>query len=342
MAERPEGVLCYLDEMNGWVRKITDKTSGDDRSAWVQAYEGKPYLMDRVMGGSIHCENLAVSIYGNIQPRVFRDALSALSSDGLLQRFVPCVLEGKYTVKPSRVPSMFSVAGQWGQMLRLVHSLPPMEYSLSPSAVKVYDEFQDWYYERKVDERILDNSDAYMTAHGKLEGLAGRFMLVFHLVENPFSNLISEDVATRVCKLVRTYVIPALRYTLMEYGDDGFFSKWMKDHLIYHSDKQTITLSEIKRSGRRQLKNYNSYQSEAMVLDAMATLEDAKWVIRAPGEDLQRHRVEWYINPSISSQFHDHRVKVIAAKQRRVEEMYKDNPYGRIPSIKHAGLLREA
>ena len=83
-AERPRGLLCYLDEMNSWVRKLTDKTSGEDRSAWVVSYESEHYEMDRVGAGSIYCENLAVSIYGNIQPQVFKQNLSAMAADGLL------------------------------------------------------------------------------------------------------------------------------------------------------------------------------------------------------------------------------------------------------------------
>jgi hypothetical protein len=30
-ADRPRGLLCYLDEMNSWVKKLTDRTSGEDR-----------------------------------------------------------------------------------------------------------------------------------------------------------------------------------------------------------------------------------------------------------------------------------------------------------------------
>ena len=62
-SERPRGLLCYLDEMNSWIRKLTDKQSGEDRSAWVVSYEAERYEMDRVGAGAIHCENLAVSIY---------------------------------------------------------------------------------------------------------------------------------------------------------------------------------------------------------------------------------------------------------------------------------------
>ena len=86
-AERPRGLLCYLDEMNSWVKKMTDKQSGEDRSTWVVSYESESYDMDRVGSGSIHADNLAVSVFGNIQPRVYRENLNSLTADGLLQRF---------------------------------------------------------------------------------------------------------------------------------------------------------------------------------------------------------------------------------------------------------------
>jgi hypothetical protein len=125
-ADRPRGLLCYLDEMNSWVKKMTDKTSGEDRSAWVQAYESASYEMDRVGSGSIFAENLAISIYGNIQPRVFREHLHNLSADGLIQRFIPCVLNGDLTTVPREIPDFLTNEGAWEQTLRVVYALPPM------------------------------------------------------------------------------------------------------------------------------------------------------------------------------------------------------------------------
>ncbi len=93
-AERPRGLLCYLDEMNSWVKKLTDRSSSEDRSTWTVSYESKPYEMDRVGAGSIYCENMAVSIYGNIQPKVFKRTVHDLAEDGLVVRFIPGRLGG--------------------------------------------------------------------------------------------------------------------------------------------------------------------------------------------------------------------------------------------------------
>ena len=157
-SDRPRGLLCHLDEMHGWIRKICDRSSGDDRSTWVASYESERHEVDRVGAGSIHCENLAVSIYGNIQPDVFRENLESLAMDGLLQRFIPAVLRhGKTRLgKPS--PDFMTHAQSWENTLRMIFALPPMTYKLDESAYKVYRKFQEWYEERKEDERLLHAS----------------------------------------------------------------------------------------------------------------------------------------------------------------------------------------
>ena len=323
-ADRPRGLLCALDEMNSWVRKLTDKTSGEDRSAWVKAYESSSYEMDRVGSGSIFAENLAVSIYGNIQPRVFRESLSNLSADGLVQRFVPCILNGDLTRKPVEIPDYLLNKQQWEQTLRIVFALPPMTYQLSPEAKAVFQEFQDWYDTKRHDERLLQSDDTFMTAFGKIEGLTGRIMLMFHLIEAPFSMTVSADIAKRVIHLVQTYVVPAFRYALSELSGASNFDTWLRDYIIQHADESMITMAEIKRSARRQIEKTNVWQQDQMIYGAMYPLEQGKWVMRMDdGSKENQHHAQWAINPALAVQFKDHRKAVIDAKQRQLNDIYR-------------------
>jgi hypothetical protein len=323
-ADRPRGLLCALDEMNSWVRKLTDKASGEDRSAWVKAYESSPYEMDRVGSGSIFAENLAVSIYGNIQPRVFRENLHNLSADGLVQRFVPCILNGDLTRKPIELPEYLLNKEQWEQTLRIVFALPAMTYQLSPEAKVVFQEFQDWYDSKRNDERLLQSDDTFMTAFGKIEGLTGRFMLMFHLIESPFSPTVSADVAKRVIEMVQSYVVPAYRYALSELSGASNFDTWLRDHIIQHADSTTITMAEIKRSARRQIEKVNVWQQDQMIYGAMYPLEQGRWVMRMDGGTREnQHHAQWAINPALAVQFKDHRKAVIDAKQRQLDEIYR-------------------
>lgn len=324
-ADRPRGLLCHLDEMNSWVRKLTDKTSGEDRSAWVVSYESEHYEMDRVGAGSIYAENLAVSIYGNIQPQVYKQNLKALSADGLLQRFIPAVLRGSKTKLGHPIPEYLTSAAAWENTLRLVYALPVQTYQLSSDAYNAFRDFQKWYEEAKQDERVLNAGVEYMTAFGKLEGLAGRLILIFHIIESPFAQQVSKSVVERVINLIRGYVIPAYRYALGEVGGaiSNSFEQWMIDHIIQISaDTQTVELRTLKRSARRQLEDKTEWQKDQTIIDAMLVLEQAGWVIQTENE-LHKKRVVWAINPSLPVMFKSYRETVIKAKQRHADYIYR-------------------
>lgn len=316
-SERPRGLLCHLDEMNAWIRKMTDKTSGEDRSAWVVSYESERYEMDRVGAGAIHCDNLAVSIYGNIQPAVFKANLASLAADGMLQRFIPAILRGDKTKLGHPVPEAFTSAAAWENVLRLVYSLPVQTYRLSESSYSAFREYQAWYEQAKQDERLMLSNDTFMTAYGKLEGTAGRLILLFHVIENPFSPVVDVNLVHKVVDLVRTYLIPAYRYALGEVGGVDSYDQWVADWIIQHYDQQSVTLSDIKRGARRPLEGKNIWLQDQMTLNAMHNLELAGWVIRTDdGTGEHKHHAHWSINPDLGARFADYRKKVILAKQR--------------------------
>lgn len=324
-AERPRGLLCYLDEMNSWIRKMTDKMSGEDRSAWVVAYESEHYEMDRVGAGSIHAENFAVSIYGNIQPQVFKQNVAALSADGMLQRFVPGILRSNKTKLGHPIPEYMTSSAAWENTLRLIYALPEQTYHLTPEAFNVYREFQAWYEQAKQDERVLDSGTEYMTAFGKLEGLAGRLILLFHIIEEPFTPRVNEKTVQRVIDLIRGYVIPAYRYALGEVGgvikDD--FDKWLMDYVVQHSsDVSIMTLASIKRSARRPLADKTDWQKDQAIIESMLVLEQAGWAVLVENEP-HKKRMSWAINPELPNMFKSYRESILKAKQRHNDYIYR-------------------
>lgn len=330
-ADRPRGLLCYLDEMASWTRKMVDKTSGEDRSSWVCAYEAEPYEMDRVGSGSIRADNLAVSIYGNIQPRVFKENVSALSADGLLQRFIPAVLRPGATRLGHPIPEHLTSAAKWENTLRLIYSLPVQTYRLGPEAFQVFRDFQAWYESAKRDERLTGAGPEYMTAFGKLEGLTGRLILLFHAIEAPFSPTVSPELVARVIDLVRGYVIPAYRFTLGEVAGlaTDSLDQWAAEHIIQHcTEQQSFTLRQLKRSARRHLDHHSDWRRDQIVMDAMLTLEQAGWVIMIES-DFNKKAVTWAVNPQLPSLFSDYRASVIKAKQRQLDFIYKLSTKGR-------------
>ena len=322
-AERPRGLLCYLDEMNSWVRKLTDKMSGEDRSTWVVSYESESYEMDRVGAGSIWCENLAVSIYGNIQPAVFRQNLDLLSNDGLLQRFIPAILRGNKTKLGQPVPEMLTSKAQWDQLLRTIFALPEQIYRLSPEAYAEYRGFQGWYEATKQDERLLNAHDVYMTAFGKLEGTTGRLILLFHLIESPYAPVVAVSTVQRVVAIVKSYVIPAFRYALGAVGGmvDDSLDVWITNHIIHLAGEQEhVSLRELKRSAKRKLSKFTPWQAEQALRDSMTMLEQCGWVVVVDDSGKASHTV-WAINPHLATMFKDYRLEIIKARQRQLDEI---------------------
>lgn len=329
VADRPRGVLCYLDEMVGWVRKMTDPRSGDDRATWTESYEAKSKPIDRVGAGTIIVDNLAVAMYGNIQPRVLRDAMSSLAADGLLQRFVPVILDGSLTRIPEPIPTYLRNDAAWDQCVRVVYSLPAMDYRLSPEAYSAFREFQHWYQQKRMDERLLQSDDSFMQAFGKLEGLTGRIAFIFHLIESPFSVTVSGDLMRRAIAFAKSYLIGAFRSALCDLGGTSTLERWVHDWIIQHSDKQMVTMSDIKRAAKRQLESIAPSHHESRVMVAMIPLEDAGYVLRI--DDMSNpHRAQWAINPILANQHAEYRQQVIDARQRQLDEIYqlssKDKP----------------
>lgn len=320
-AERPQGTLCYLDEMSTWVKKLTDKMSGEDRSAWVMSYESQPYDMDRVGGGSINCENLAISVYGNIQPRVLKESLSSLTSDGLLQRFIPAVLRSEHTRLGHPVPEYMTSKAQWDQTIRTIHALPATNYRLSDAARQVFRDFQVWYEDTKRDERLAGSGDMFMTAFGKLEGTVGRLVLVFHIIEQPFSNLVDVSIVDRVVTFAKQYLIPAFRYVFSNDQQDSVHT-WIRDYILQNCHRGEVNLADLRRSGRRQFDELNHWQQINTVLSAMELLERSHWVVRLDDRSGEHQgRAQWGVNPQLAVQFKEERRRVIEAKQRVLDRI---------------------
>ncbi len=319
-AERPRGLLTHLDEMSAWVRKMSDRASGEDRSSWVVSYEGDSYLMDRVGAGSIVCDNLAISIYGNIQPEVYKRALPDLSMDGLIQRFIPAILRWQRTKKGEPAEDDRERYAQWENLLRLVYALPEQVYKLSPEAYKMYRGFQDWYEHQKVNERVMQSSSVFMTAFGKLEGTCGRLALVLHIIENPFSPTVSRDTMQRAIEIVRSYVLPALRYSLDGLGGGSPFLKWLVDWIACNAEDTQVTLSVIRnRAHKRFFENLTPYQTDFLIISTMMDLEDRQWVTRLDdGSQEHRHHAVWAINPRLITQFSAYRARRDSIKRERL------------------------
>lgn len=316
-ADRPQGLVLHLDEMASFLRKISDPRSGEDRSCWVQSYESKPYTMDRVGSGTIRAENMACSIYGNIQPKVFRKLLPALNDDGLVQRFIPVILRGSATRRGEPVPAYMTHEADWENLLRFLHTLPPMNYTLSEAAYRIFRQFQSDYEQQKQDERITRAGYAYITAFGKLEGTCGRLALVLHMIESPYEQQVSGELMLRAVRIVWEFIVPSMRYTYTTIGGTSEFETWLVEHIMTISDVECVSLRDIATQGAKYLADLHPREIDNMIYAGMAILEDSEWVKRVDDRSREHARVaQWAINPALANEAKEHNSRVQNAKRR--------------------------
>lgn len=315
-ANNKRGLLCALDEMAGWVNKVSDPRSGDDRSTWTRGYEGGMYQYDRVSAGSITVEQFALSMYGNMQPKVLQKVTSQLEIDGLLQRFIPVCLRDHFVRKGEPVAAWMSCASAYEQLIRRTFALPSRKYTLSDGAFRAYRAFQDWYYALRKDEILIQSTDAYLTALGKIEGTCGRLALVFHLIDNPYEGEVSEATMRQAIRVCQEYIVPSFRYVHNTWLNDDSFEQWIQDHIIYHSGEvEKLSLSEIRRSAKQQIKKMNMRPdaADSEIRTCMDWLQVNNWVSLI---EETRRGATWQINPMIASTYASERQAIIEARQR--------------------------
>ncbi|MEO7033678.1 MAG: YfjI family protein [Polyangiaceae bacterium] len=92
LSQSPRGVLLFRDELVGWLRSLDKSGHENDRSFFLEAWNGDGnYVYDRIARGTIKIESACVSILGGIQPGPLGAYLRAAESggagdDGLMQR----------------------------------------------------------------------------------------------------------------------------------------------------------------------------------------------------------------------------------------------------------------
>lgn len=322
MAEgRPRGFLLYLDEMARWLTKLADPRTTDDRGCWIQGYETGPYNFDRMGAGSIFVENMALSIYGNCQPAVFRQNVTAASTDGIMQRFMPIMLNPeKNAMWKAAVPEFMSAEPDYDALVRRTYALPERTYHLSERAMMHFKGFCEWALELREDERILKKSDTYMTALGKLEGQCARLILLFHLCNNPYAEHVDESTAIAAINEVKHYFWLSMLYVYNEVAKqrDRISEAVFDTVLQMASVRPSITLSELRRGSMNTEDKRPQSQIDMMLRVAMDDLASFGYVTLL--QDHPRYPV-WVINPQMADDFKDERNLIIGKKQKGLSKM---------------------
>ena len=319
LSPRPEGLLLYRDEAASWLDQVSNPRSGEDRSMYAAAIHGGPYALDRQGDGkdgnegSIPIPNLAISIYGNIQPDVFTRLSAAASEDGLLSRFIVGILDTNTSkVSGDPVPAWASSGRAYEQSVRAIHAMPVTSYTLSQGAYEAFKAFEGEAIALNKWLKAQGVGIFLSAAIGKAQGFAGRLMLLFHLLTDPTNTVIPASTARNAIQLYREFVIPHL-FAADAGGKDEKLEKWVINRIIVESGNPTVTLSDLRRTMKRQssYKNIPDRTVDEMLRAAMVTVERLGWV-EVIRDDFKS--TQWAISPKLAVVYANERER--AAKER--------------------------
>jgi hypothetical protein len=274
-----------------------------DRAFWLKTHDGGPYAMDRIQRGETYIENLSASLLGGIQPRRFVE-LQGLTSDGLLQRFLPVML------KPSEFTLDRPADDQNYQgCIRTLIGLRPDTLSLTDPAITALESLRKHLHElERASTGLAVGFDSFI---GKLPLAAGALALILYVVDNPSDQIIAfgainESTIEKVQRIVIDFLIPHARefYRTNEAATDGDRIQQLASYILT-CGKQRVVASDLTS-------NVASMRGLGLreVNERVSPLVAAGWL--AP-DDYRAPIVHgWSVDNNVAGQF--------AERKRREEE----------------------
>jgi len=211
LRENPRGILMVADEFASWIGGIDayrDGAGTRNRGEWLQLYDGGPHQVNRVKRGSFLVPNWGASVLAAGTPDGMRRHLRQLPDDGLIHRFMPCILSAP--VEPGRQSARESLR-DWSLLLREVFestrcAKPATRARISTSATIDFE--AEVRAIREANGAVYDMSPALASHLGKHPGMLARVALTFHVIDRRRGDAIEPDtmqMAARFMHKVRRH-----------------------------------------------------------------------------------------------------------------------------------------
>jgi hypothetical protein len=202
------GLLVKRDELAGWIGSMekyggSSRGAGADRAFWLQCYDGGPYIVDRIRRGEVTIGNLSVSLIGGIQPAKLAE-LHGLTSDGLLQRFIPVIVGPANLALDRR-----SDDTAYRDLVHKLCATQPSQLLLCDGALAAMNELRAHVHE--LEQATGGLADGFQAFVGKLAGVAGSLALILHLAVDPSAGArrpVEQTTVEGVARLINDFILP--------------------------------------------------------------------------------------------------------------------------------------
>lgn len=220
--ENPRGLLNFRDELAGFFANLDKQGREGERAFFLEGWKGLgEFRFDRITRGSIHVENMTLSLFGTIQPTIIEPYLASAGSrkndDGLIPRFQLLV----YPDMPmayeyiDRIPvggdhvreifnALFLMKAEDVGAKRLVEEADGHAYLSFDRDAQMF--FKDWLTELEHQLRDPEFVDRALKSHlAKYRGLMPSLALIFHLIKWASGAVVTDGISLQDAKLAAAW-----------------------------------------------------------------------------------------------------------------------------------------
>lgn len=308
LGDNPRGLLCWRNELSGWLDGLTkySQKGGGDRSFWLEAYDGKSYVVDRAgRADPLFIDSLTLSITGGIQPDRLVSLLMQGDDDGLCARFLLAFPEPIPPKMPNRKGDFAGAL----RAIRRLHGLQmgsdeqggpkPVVMPLSTAAAMNLDQWQQASHQEKLFAEGL-----YASHLGKLDGLALRLAGVAELMQWAADDLGSPptDISARTLDHVLAFIDDYAKPMAQRVYGDAALSPEERGASQIAKRIRKGNLTSVNASAIRRHWKLAGLKEAKAVHEAIDVLCETSWLFPAgtrAGDSHGRASSDYNVNPLV-------------------------------------------
>ena len=317
LAENPNGLMLFRDELTGWLRSLEADYDKSARSFILELWKGAiAYELSRVDGREIRVTSGTFSIIGGIQPsklqKYVAEAYSFDNSDGFLQRFLFTYPDtGTRPEKPTESDYLAmqegfaaandtftkladfdfngKVIGANGNRFHAVKFAPDAQIQIN-----------EWRDETEAEgDRLQTEDEAFSSFLYKLPKNCFAVALIFHCLENINQTYFPDEITQATALRAITYieVLKSHARRVFALGENQIFAlaqvligKIKKGDL-----KQDFTGREVTR------KQWSGLKTPDTIKDVLSLLVDYGYLREFQTNGEGRQTVKYYYHPSLEN-----------------------------------------
>jgi putative DNA primase/helicase len=314
LAENPNGVLLYRDELSGFLRSLDREDRAGDRAKYLEMWDGKGELTyDRIGRGTVRIPSNTLSILGGIQPHILMAYVSeavrgGVGGDGLLQRFQLAVWPdvSRQWQNIDRWPDI-EAKNEAFELFKYLDSLTPESVGADASegipflrfGADAQERFDAWRTELESKLRSDSEHPAFEAHLAKYRKLVPALALLIHVASRDVGSV--SLVALEKALLWANYLeAHARRIYSAVLRPDTIAARELAKHLQRADLPVRFTLREVYRKGWTGLANKEDAEAATELLCDLAWLRIAADApARVPGTPGRKGSQTFETNPKI-------------------------------------------